>query len=97
VAWGRLVETTVRATAHGMALIETHHVGAGEHRTFGPRYVHDLSNDEDQVAFSVHAYGPRLSTMNYYELHPRGRLHVVHTEQVVAPGPFDTTAAHDPS
>jgi predicted metal-dependent enzyme (double-stranded beta helix superfamily) len=97
VASGQLVETTVKSTAHGVALIETHEIGAGQHRTFGPRYVHDLSNDQAEAAVSVHVYGPRLTTMSYYKLRGRGRLSVVHTEEVVPPGPFDTTAAHDPS
>ena len=97
VARGQLVETTVKSTAHGVALIETHEIGAGQHRTFGPRYVHDLSNDGDSPAVSVHVYGPRLDTMNYYELGTRGRLRVVRTEEILPPGPFDTTGTHDPS
>ena len=48
VADGALVETTVRPTDRGVALIGTHHIGTGEHRRFGPRYVHDLRNDGEE-------------------------------------------------
>jgi Cysteine dioxygenase type I len=97
VAAGSLTETTIRATAAGVALISTQHVEAGGHRRFGPGYVHDLINDGETEAVSVHVYGPRLTTMSYYELDLRGRLDVVRTEDVPPIGPFDTTSAHDPS
>jgi len=97
VADGALVETTVRPTNRGVALIGTHQIGTGEHREFGPRYVHDLRNDGEDRAVSVHVYGPRLSEMAYYELNGQGRLEVTRTEEVPPPGPFDTTGDHDPS
>jgi hypothetical protein len=97
VAAGSLTETTFRATAAGVALISTQHVEAGGYRRFGPGYVHDLINDGDDEAVSVHVYGPRLTTMSYYELDGKGRLDVVRTEDVPPIGPFDTTSAHDPS
>jgi hypothetical protein len=97
VASGELVESTVRATPRGVALIGNHRIGAGQYRKFGPRYVHDLTNDGEQDAVSVHVYGPKLTTMSYYELDGQGRLGVVRTEEVLPPGPFDTTSDHDPS
>jgi predicted metal-dependent enzyme (double-stranded beta helix superfamily) len=97
VASGELVETTVRTSPKGVALIGNHRIPAGGHRTFGPRYIHDLSNDGDGQAVSVHVYGPRLSTMSYYELDERSQLTVVRTEEVEPLGPFDTTSTHDPS
>jgi quercetin dioxygenase-like cupin family protein len=97
VVAGTLTETTVRSTHRGVALIGTHRVAAGDHRCFGPHYVHDLINDGDEPAISVHVYGPRLSTMSYYELTPSGRLDQVRTEEVPPVGPFDVTSNHDPS
>jgi hypothetical protein len=97
VAAGALTESAVRATPEGVALIARHQVEAGQHRTFGPRYVHDLTNDHDEQAVSVHVYGPRLRTMTYYELDKRGRLGELRVEHLEPVGPFDTTAAHDPS
>jgi len=97
VAAGTLTETTVRSSEGGVAVIGTHRVSAGEHRRFGPHYVHDLGNAGDAPALSVHVYGPRLTTMSYYELSPVGRLDRVRTEAVPPLGPFDTTSDHDPS
>ena len=61
------------------------------------RQVHDLSNDGERPAISVHVYGPRLTTMSYYGLSAEGRLDRVRTETVPPLGPFDATSAHDPS
>ncbi len=97
VAAGALSETTVRATRPGVALISTHRIGVGEHRRFGPGYVHDLINDGDERAISVHVYGPRLTSMTYYRLDGQGRLGAVRTEQVPPVRPLDTTCGHDPS
>ena len=97
VAAGELVETTVRATSRGVTLIGTHHIGAGDHRQFGPHYVHDLRNGGEEPAVSVHVYGPRLTEMSYYEMDGRGRFGVVRTEEISPPGPFDSTSDHDPS
>jgi hypothetical protein len=97
VATGTLTETTVRATDSGVAVTESHLVTAGEHRCFGPHYVHDLVNDSDEPAISVHVYGPRLTVMGYYELSAKGRLDQVRTEAVPPVGPFDVTRDHDPS
>ncbi len=97
VAAGALVESTVRPGPKGMALIGNHRIGAGQHRRFGPGYIHDLSNDGDEQAISVHVYGPRLTTMTYYELDAQGRLEAVRTEDVEPLGPFDTTSDHDPA
>jgi hypothetical protein len=97
VASGSLTETTVRPTDRGVALIKSRHLGKGDHRSFGPHYVHDITNDHHQQAISVHVYGPRLSMMHYYQLSLTGRLEEVRAEHVPPVGPFDTTADHDPS
>lgn len=97
VAAGSLTETTVRSTSQGMTAFGTHHISAGEHRRFGSRYVHDLTNDRDEQAISVHVYGPRLATMTYYRLDEDGGLAPVRTEELTPVGPFDTTGEHDPS
>ncbi len=97
VASGTLVETTVRASRDGRAVTGTHRVSAGEHRCFGPHYIHDLVNDNAQPALSVHVYGPRLTTMSYYDLSAEGRVDRLRTESVPPLGPFDATSDHDPS
>jgi hypothetical protein len=97
VADGALVETTVRASRDGRAVIGTRRVSAGEYRCFGPHYIHDLVNDNARPALSVHVYGPRLTTMSYYDLSDMGRLERLRTESVPPLGPFDATSDHDPS
>jgi len=64
VVWGTLEERLV-----GSTLV----VEAGEARSFGPRYVHDVRNSSaGSVAVSVHAYSPPLSSMTRYELTSSG-------------------------
>ena len=97
VAGGCLTETSLRSTESGVVRVATHHVSAGEHRRFGPGYVHDLLNEGDRPAISVHVYSPKLTTMRYYELDPDHGVRVVRTEDVPPVGPFDVTSDHDPS
>jgi predicted metal-dependent enzyme (double-stranded beta helix superfamily) len=48
-------------------------VTAGDVRSFGPHYVHDVQNSSaGSVAVSVHAYSPPLSSMTRYNLTPGG-------------------------
>jgi predicted metal-dependent enzyme (double-stranded beta helix superfamily) len=97
VAEGVLTETTVRPTDRGVAVVSARPIRAGEHREFGQRYVHDLVNDGEQDAISVHVYGPKLRSMSYYQLRSSGRLEVVRSEEIEPVGPFDVTRDHDPS
>jgi hypothetical protein len=97
VASGTLTETTVRSSARGATVIGTRTLGSGAHRRFIPGYVHDLTNDGEAQAVSVHVYGPRLSTTSYYRLDRRGGLERLRSEPVPPLGPFDATSAHDPS
>jgi rhodanese-related sulfurtransferase/mannose-6-phosphate isomerase-like protein (cupin superfamily) len=45
-----------------------HVISAGETRTFGPAYAHDVRNVLLAPAISIHAYSPPLDEMNEYEL-----------------------------
>jgi len=58
---------------------------AGEPRTFGPDYVHDVRNVSLAPAISIHAYSPPLTEMNEYEV-DGGRL----IPRNVAPGRVKT-------
>jgi quercetin dioxygenase-like cupin family protein len=40
----------------------------GDLTGFGPHYVHDVRNNSDAPAVSVHVYSPPLDTMNRYDL-----------------------------
>lgn len=52
----------------------------GEGRAFGANHLHDVVNDGDATALSVHAYSPRLDQMTHYDL-VGGRLVVTGVEQ----------------
>ncbi|WP_052336597.1 cysteine dioxygenase [Nocardioides alkalitolerans] len=55
-------------------------VGRGESRAFAAGYIHDVRNETDEPAVSLHAYSPRLTTMTRYAP-GRGRLEAVGVEQ----------------
>ena len=46
---------------------------AGSVRSFGPRYIHDVTNESAAPAVSVHAYSPPLTTMDRFAV-SGGRL-----------------------
>jgi hypothetical protein len=59
-------------------------VRAGETRSFGPRYIHDVRNaTASSVAVSVHAYSPPLSAMTRYQF-TRSGLVTLGTEAATA-------------
>ncbi len=97
VAEGVLTEVAVEADRRGAATRTARYLRPGDHRQFGSHYVHDVNNDGEVDAISVHVYGPRLTTMTYYELDRGGRPEAVRTEEIEPVGPFDTTGAHDPA
>ncbi|TDD79701.1 cysteine dioxygenase [Actinomadura rubrisoli] len=65
VALGALEEHRVRAVRE---------VGAGQARSFGPDYVHDVRNTSAAPAVSVHVYSPPLSSMRRYDVDAEGAL-----------------------
>jgi mannose-6-phosphate isomerase-like protein (cupin superfamily) len=56
--------TEVRATPDGLA---SQRLGAGAVQTVAADVVHDVENRDPGPAVSIHAYGPRLTRMTYYE------------------------------
>ncbi len=54
-------------------------VPAGESRSFGAGYVHDVYNPHPEPAFSIHAYSPPLTEMSYYSIATGGGLEIVRT------------------
>jgi predicted metal-dependent enzyme (double-stranded beta helix superfamily) len=82
VVFGTLTERSVTGTtATGQVLAKP--VGAGASRAFGPRYIHDVSNNTPAVAVSVHAYSPPLPQMTRYDL-TAGGLVTLATERAAA-------------
>ena len=78
VVWGALDESV--ATRRGVRPRAATRVAAGDVRSFGPHYVHDVQNSSTgSVAVSVHAYSPPLSSMTRYNV-TAGGLAVAGTE-----------------
>jgi predicted metal-dependent enzyme (double-stranded beta helix superfamily) len=80
VVSGQLTERTVANTRGPVAgsdrprLVDAT-LGAGTGRWFGPHHIHQLVNNSNRPAVSVHVYGPALKTMTRYEL-VAGRLRI---------------------
>lgn len=73
VAQGTLRETVAQppggANLDGAAVtLSRATVGAGRVRAFGGHHVHEIVNDTDTPAVSVHVYAPALSSMSRYRL-----------------------------
>ncbi|WP_020671137.1 cysteine dioxygenase [Amycolatopsis nigrescens] len=70
VVSGGLRETVARVAPDGRAVTETHSLGAGQSRVFGPGYVHEVRNDGPDPAVSVHVYRQGGRAMRSYRLDP---------------------------
>jgi hypothetical protein len=69
VAEGELLESTARP---GETEVASRVIKAGIRRSFGPAYLHDVSNASGRPAVSVHAYSPPLALMRRYEMTASG-------------------------
>jgi predicted metal-dependent enzyme (double-stranded beta helix superfamily) len=67
VVRGTLTERVVTAGRSGVRE-STDDLTAGRVRHFGPHYVHQVTNAQDEPAVSVHVYTPGLSWMNTYAI-----------------------------
>ncbi len=57
----------------------------GSAHAFGPGHVHDLRNEGETPATSIHVYSPPLETMTFYEHEAGAFLAPVRVERVVPP------------
>jgi predicted metal-dependent enzyme (double-stranded beta helix superfamily) len=73
VVQGALLEDHGRV---GAGRLRQRRIPRGGARAFGPAYVHNLANPGPGLATSIHAYSPRLSSMNYYAVLPGGVVRV---------------------
>ena len=55
-------------------------VPTGVGRSFGPHYIHQVTNASSEPAVSLHVYGPALRQMTRYRVED-GRLHVTAVER----------------
>lgn len=78
VALGCLSE---RPAIGGEPAASSRTLNAGAVRSFGQGYVHDVSNERDSPAVSVHAYSPPLSRMRHFGVADDGLLRVIAEER----------------
>ena len=68
VAGGELVETLVTQNVDGTVSASRRRMAAGTSWRMDSRHVHDIVNDGNRPAVSVHVYAPRLTSMTHYRL-----------------------------
>jgi len=65
VVAGNLVE--LRPAAAGERTARRREVRTSEHRTMRASHMHEVVNESAQLAVSIHAYSPPLTSMQHYE------------------------------
>jgi hypothetical protein len=65
---GALVEAVPRRDDTGRLSLVRHELAAGVTLGFGAGHVHDVTNESEQQALSLHVYSPALTSMTFYEV-----------------------------
>jgi Cysteine dioxygenase type I len=65
---GALVESVPRRDDTGRLSLVSHELQAGATLGFGAGHIHDVTNESDGPALSLHVYSPALTTMTFYEV-----------------------------
>ena len=65
---GALVEAVPWRDDTGRLTLVRHELQAGATLGFGAGHVHDVTNESDEHALSLHVYSPALTSMTFYEL-----------------------------
>jgi hypothetical protein len=65
---GALVEAVPWRDDNGRLTLIRHELRAGATLGFGADHVHDVTNESDEHALSLHVYSPALTSMTFYEL-----------------------------
>jgi Cysteine dioxygenase type I len=65
---GALVEAVPWRDDTGRLSLVRHELAAGVTLGFGAGHVHDVTNESDEQALSLHVYSPALTSMTFYEV-----------------------------
>jgi len=65
---GALVEAVPWRDDAGRLTLVRHELQPGTTLGFGAGHVHDVTNESDEHALSLHVYSPALTSMTFYEL-----------------------------
>ncbi|MGZ4552852.1 MAG: cysteine dioxygenase [Mycobacteriaceae bacterium] len=60
--------TLTEVRPDGRGSLQADRLSAGGLRTVAPGAIHDVRNEFDEPAVSIHAYSPRLTAMTFYRL-----------------------------
>src|SRR6202789_1798962 len=66
VIGGALVEAVPWRDDTGRISLVRHELQAGATLAFGAGHVHDVTNESDEHALSLHVYSPALTSMTFY-------------------------------
>jgi hypothetical protein len=80
VARGQLVERRPNPTGVGRPLRREMHTF--DHRPMASSHVHEVANESNRVAASIHVYSPPLETMQHYELTNESAPRAMHRETI---------------
>ncbi len=81
---GALVEAVPWRDDTGRLSLVRHELQAGATLGFGARHVHDVTNESDGHALSLHVYSPALTSMTFYDV--AGEELVVRAVEAAADG-----------
>ncbi len=70
--WSGMLTEDVVTAGGGTPRITARELGEGAGRRFGSRHIHRITNRSGRPAISIHVYGPALTTMTRYRIHPEG-------------------------
>jgi predicted metal-dependent enzyme (double-stranded beta helix superfamily) len=84
VVAGELVESQPNPAGYGRRLRRA--LRLLEHRAMAPSHVHEVANETDAIAVSVHVYSPPLEEVRRYAVGADSALRVVHRDSVVSSG-----------
>ena len=65
---GVLTEAVPKRDRQGRLTLARAELGAGATATFGAGHVHDVANESDRPALSLHVYSPALTSMSFFDL-----------------------------
>ena len=77
---GALVER--RPGPSGRGRLVQHRLQTLDHRTMPATHVHEVVNESDAAAASIHVYSPPLTAMHHYESTADSAFRVMHREHV---------------
>jgi len=85
VVGGELVEHRPNPAGRGRSLRRV--LRQLDDRPMAPSHIHEIANESDTVATSVHVYSPPLAAMHHFDFTPDSELRMIRREVIDTPGP----------